>query len=43
MKSSKKLFTKQHVVFINKLGQLVFLKSLKFKKQKESFIIKKGS
>ena len=43
MKSVKKFFIKQHVVFVNIYGQLIFTKALKFKKQKESLIIKKGS
>jgi len=43
MKSNTKNLFKQYTILINEFGQLIVLKRLKFKQQKETFIIKKGS
>jgi hypothetical protein len=43
MKSNKKLFIKRQIIFVNQFGELLFMQAPKFKRQKESFIIKKGS
>ena len=43
MKFNNKSFFKQYTILINEFGQLIILKRLKFKQQKEMFTIKKGS